>query len=184
VQPHHQIGAHPLVLGLAGDLLGEVTVLEQPGRLDDPAQLMLAPATADLRCPERGEQLFGVGPQLAGDRAHRPHLLAQLGVGVHPVVLQLADPLLVAPQRVVQRRDRPGHRLLRLRGRLEGQRPHRLLEPRLAVPPGLQRRLEPGDVGGRPHPGGEPAEGSTHRQADDHHGQRREGHVLHFARGV
>ena len=123
VQPDHQVGADALVVGGGGDLLGEVAVLQHAGRLDDAAQLVLAPAAPHLRRAQRGHQLLGLGAQLAGDGAHRPDLLAQLGVGVDPVALQLGDPLLVAAQGVVQRRDRPGHRLLGLGGGLVAAAP-------------------------------------------------------------
>jgi hypothetical protein len=136
-------------------------VLQQAGRLDHPAQLMLAPATPHLRRPQRRHQLFRLGAQLAGDGAHLPHLLTELGVRVHPLALELDHPLLVAAQRVVQGSDREGHRLLRLGGRLVRQGAHRLLQPLLTIPKGLHGGLEPGDVGRRAQPGGQPAEGGA-----------------------
>ena len=137
------------MVGGGGDLLGEVAVLQHAGRLDDPAELVLAPAPAHLRGAQRGDQLFGLGAQLAGDGAHRPDLLAQLGVRVDPVALQLGDPLLVAAQGVVQRGDRPGHRLLGLGGRLVAQRAHRLLQPR-PRPPGWRPGWPPAGRSRRP----------------------------------
>jgi hypothetical protein len=183
VQPHQHVRAYPLVVGRPGDLLEEIAMIEQPGRLDDAAQLMLAPATPDLRRAQRRDQLFRLGAELAGDRAHGPDLLAQLGVGVHPVPLQLGHPLLVAAQSLVQRRDRPGDRLLGLRRRFVRQRAQGLLQPALAVPAGLQGGLEPGDVGGGAQPGGRPAEGGADPQTDDHHGERREGHPRSLPEG-
>ena len=53
-QPHHQVGA----LGAVGevDLLVEVAAVDQPGQLDGPAQVELAPAAAHLRPAQRGGQ--------------------------------------------------------------------------------------------------------------------------------
>ncbi|GAB3945799.1 hypothetical protein GCM10027614_38170 [Micromonospora vulcania] len=61
VQSDHQIRADHLLVGGGGDLLGEVAVLQHAGRLDDPAQLVLAPAAPHLRRAQRGHQLLGLG---------------------------------------------------------------------------------------------------------------------------
>jgi len=90
------------VVGLGSDLLGEIAMLEQAGRLDDAPQLMLAPTP---RTWARAARPPAVSSRSAvpGDRTHRSHLLAQLRIRVDAVAFQLGDPLFVAAQRLVQR---------------------------------------------------------------------------------
>ena len=44
----HHVGTHPAAVGVRGDLLVEVAVLQHPGHLDHPAQLQLPPPAAGL----------------------------------------------------------------------------------------------------------------------------------------
>jgi hypothetical protein len=101
VELDDQVGADALEVVDGSHLLGEVAVLQHARRLHDAPQLVLAPPPAHLRRAQCGHQLLGLGAQLAGDRGHRPHLLAQLRVGVDALPLQLGHPLLVAAQRLV-----------------------------------------------------------------------------------
>ena len=85
-QPHHQVGT----LGAVGelDLLVEVAAVDQPGQLDRPAQVELAPAAADLGPAERGGEGLRLAPQAVGGVAHVEHLLVELALPGRPRVLE------------------------------------------------------------------------------------------------
>ena len=182
VQLDDQIRPYAGIVRFRRDLLSEVTVFQQPGRLDDAPELVLTPTATGLRRTQGGDQLLRLGAQLARDNAHVAHLFAQLGVGVDALPLQLSDPFLVAAQHLVQRRDSSGDRLLGLGGGLVRERAHRLLEAFLPVGADLHGRLKTRDVGGRPEPRGQPAEGRADHEADKHYKQRRNSHIPEVAR--
>jgi len=75
-QPHHEVRVQPPVGRVDGVLLGEVAVLGHAGELDDPLQLDLAPAAANLRNPERANEVRGLGAQQGLCVAERAHLLS------------------------------------------------------------------------------------------------------------
>ena len=70
-----QVGAQPPVVGRGRDLLVEVAVRQHARELDDALQLNLAPASPDVRRPQRGREGRGALAQLrqlAPERAVRP----------------------------------------------------------------------------------------------------------------
>jgi hypothetical protein len=106
---HHQVGAHPgAVGGGAGGLLDEVAVLQQPGHLDHPAQLQLAPAAAHVRGAQRGDQCGGLLTQQRRGLADGADLLPQLAVGGGPVALDAGQHPVQVVQRLVHRLEGVG----------------------------------------------------------------------------
>ena len=131
-----QVGAEEPTLVVALALLGaEVAVVDHPGELDDALQLHLAPAAADVRGAERGDEAarlgaqallsFGDGAQLLADRRDRSQALLLERLRLH----------LEPGQRLLDRRElRVGEleqRRLALQQRVAGRR----LEPLLPLPP-------------------------------------------------
>ena len=84
-----QVGAKQPAFVVALALLrAEVAVVDHPGELDDALQLHLAPAAADVRGAQRGDEAAGLGaePLLAlGDRAQ---LLADRGDRLQALLLE------------------------------------------------------------------------------------------------
>ena len=132
-QVDDQVGAEQAVHGAAGRLLGEVAVLQHAGGLDHPAQLQLAPAPADLRRAQGGDELRGLRTQLLGGLAHRRDLLQQGRVRALAAALDLADLRLDLAERLPQRPDQALDRLLALVQVAAGLG-GRLLEPGLGQP--------------------------------------------------
>ena len=65
--------------------------LEHPRRLDDAAQLQLAPLTADVRRPQRLHEPAGLDLECVLSRAQRAQLLGQRRVRADPVALDLGQ---------------------------------------------------------------------------------------------
>ena len=97
---HHPTAAHELddqvgaldavVAGHGVGLLGEVAPVDQPGQLDRPAQVHLAPAPPHLRLAERRRQRLGLASQRVGGHPHVEHLLAELALPAGPLVVEVA----------------------------------------------------------------------------------------------
>ena len=101
-------GRTPAPSSLVPDgLLDEVAVLQQPGHLDHPAQLHLAPAAAHVRRAQRGDQRGGLLLQLGRGLADRAHLLAQLTVGGGAGALDAGEQAVQVVERLVHRLE-PG----------------------------------------------------------------------------
>ena len=114
-QVHDHVGPQKPVLGRRRPLLLEVAVLGHAGRLDGVAQRHFAPAPARLRRPQCGDQVPGLLLQLLVPEVQRRHPLAQGGVGALALDLHVPEPALVAGQRLAQRVQQLGDRLLALR---------------------------------------------------------------------
>ena len=163
-QVHDEVGAEQAVHGAAGRLLGEVAVLQHAGGFHHPAQLQLAPAPADLRRAQGGDELRGLRTQLLGGLAHGGDLLQQGRVRALAAALDLADLRLDLAERLLDRPDQaldrllalvqvaaglggrllqpglgqPDERLVVAGQRLAGQRRERVPQPLLAGPLGVQ----------------------------------------------
>ena len=90
-QVDHQVGAHEFPAEAGADLGLEVAVADHAAELHDALQLDLAPAAADLRGAQRGDQLVGAVGQAGGRARHRLHLAGQGGVADGAVLLQFAQ---------------------------------------------------------------------------------------------
>ncbi len=138
-----------------------VDVLDQPGDLDGPFQLQLAPPAAHLRCPQRGDQLRGLGTQPVGRVPHRRQVLVQGGGGGEPVALGGVQLGLHLLQGVPDRADERLDRVLAL-GEVAGGDPPRRVQPGLGQfgqrPAGTSGPEPGGDAGHRAEQQAEQAE--------------------------
>ena len=117
-------------------LLDEVAVLQQPGDLDHPAKLHLAPAAAHVRGAQGGDQRGRLVLQLRRGLADGAHLLAQLTVGRGAVALDAGEQAVQVVQRLV----------------------HRFQAGVVRTVPGQQRDHAQGGGGGQQRPEEEPEE--------------------------
>ena len=124
------VGTEPAVFGAGRDLLVEVAVRHHPGHLDHPAQLHFAPATSRLRRTQRGHEIACLLLQQFVAEVQLRHLLAQPLVRTLALHLDLLQSPLVAGQRLAQRAQQLGDRLLTL-GEVPLCRRLRLAELRL-----------------------------------------------------
>ena len=146
-QVHDHVGTQPAVLSLDRDLLDVVAVARQPGQLDDPVERDLPPPPPHLRRAERGDEVAGLAPEPLAQPRQRLHLAPQAAVRLVARLLQLANPGLVARQRVFQRRNARVDLLLPVAQPLLGQRQELLVAPAQGVT--AQRLERPAEVGAR-----------------------------------
>jgi hypothetical protein len=104
-QAHHEVGAHPALVGGHRRLGDVVDVLGEPGRLDGTLELQLSPPAAHLRRPQCRHQLSRLGAQLLGGLAHRADLLEQRRVRARALAFDRPKLLLHAFERVAKRSD-------------------------------------------------------------------------------
>ena len=94
----HHVGTQPAAVGVRGDLLVEVAVLEHAGHLHHPAELQLTPTTPGLRGAQGGDQVAGLLLQLVVRGRQVLHLLGQRRVGPLPLDLEALHPFFVLAQ--------------------------------------------------------------------------------------
>src|SRR3990172_6169452 len=75
------VGTEPARLTFDAHLLDEVAVLREPGELDDPVERDLPPAPADVRRPQRRDQVARLALELGAAGGERAELLFEAAVG-------------------------------------------------------------------------------------------------------
>ena len=177
-EPHHEVGSERAVIGAARRLGDVVAVLDHAGRLDDPLELLLTPATAHLRCPERGGERRCLSSQLVGRAPDGVHLLAQRRLGGRALMLRRTELELDLAQGVAQRCDQGRDALFVVM--LTGDLAEQLVVGPLGVRParlggvalGRGRSLSTGGAHRRPEQAEHHADGEGGEEA----GELQEGH--------
>jgi hypothetical protein len=111
-QPDHDIRPEATVIRRRDELLVEVAVGQHAGHLDDAAELDLAPPPAHGGGAQRLDQVAGLRLQLQLRLGQRFHLLAERRVVTDALLLDLVELGADLRQRVANRLDEVGDRLL------------------------------------------------------------------------
>src|SRR6185312_10865073 len=80
-------------------LLLEIAVLEHAGELDHALQLDLTPAAPDVRSPQGGAEVAGLGPQALLAFGQRAHLFGERAVRALALAVERLGLLVERPQR-------------------------------------------------------------------------------------
>ena len=119
-EPHDHVGAQHVPVGVGGRrLLDEVAMLDHSCHLDDAAKLDLPPASPDVRCAERGDEVARLRPQALLVGPKLAHSLVERSVGLLPRALHALELEIHPLERVLERTDVPGEMRL---GQLEEAR--------------------------------------------------------------
>jgi hypothetical protein len=111
-QPHDHVRPDAAVAGTDRGLLDEVAVLDHPRELGHAAQRELAPLAAHLRAAQGIHEIAGLGLQGLLIRGHGRELGADPAEGGMALLLYVADLPRRLLERLPDRTDELGHRLL------------------------------------------------------------------------